>query len=190
MPNINSINSWYEVSKLEFFTPFMKIWLAFNSWYKQFLPSANSDRDAINEVKITGPIKTIFLSVILSDSEEGRELRSSISNLIMEIRVQGLIDKNGNEFRFYNSDIEPGFEKLNKQTKTKKINEGLLIKLTEDNAVTADLSVLFQELMDVIYQIRCDLIHGEFDCKDSRAQRLVKNSYIIMDIIFGPVVEG
>jgi len=188
MPSLNTISNWFKYSQIEYFTPFMKLWLAFNSWYKQFLPNLHTDREAINSIKLSGSIKDSFEYIIETTSDQGRELKEAISILVKELRIHKLFDGSSNSIGFDQSDIEPNFRNLSTQSKNKKLRSGNFIKLDEETVVTSDKSILFQETLEVIYQTRCCLIHGDFDVDNQRAHRLIKNSFIILNKIFGPIV--
>lgn len=180
---INTISNWYRYSQIEYFTPFMKLWLAFNSWYKQFLPNCQTDRDAINEVKRGGTVRNSFDQVFDAQSDDGEEFREAIALLVKELRIQQI-----NNVSFTNSDIEPNFQNLTPQMQNKRLNTGNIVKLDRETAIISDKNILFPELIEVIYQIRCGLIHGEFDVDDRRAHRLAKGAFVCLNKIFGPIV--
>ena len=180
---IDTISNWYRYSQIEYFTPFMKLWLAFNSWYKQFLPNCQTDRNAINEIKDGGSIRNSFDQIFDAQSDDGEEFREALALLVKELRIQKV-----NNVGFTNSDIEPNFQSFAPRGQTQKLNTGNIVKLDRETAVISDKSILFSELVETIYQIRCGLIHGEFDVNDRRAHRLVKGAFICLNKIFGPIV--
>ena len=57
----------FDKSEIEYITPFLKLWMSFNNWYKTDLPSLKTDRDAINEYKNQGQIKTEFLRLLKTE---------------------------------------------------------------------------------------------------------------------------
>ena len=188
MSSLNTISNWYKYSQIEYFTPFMKLWLAFNSWYKQFIHNVRTDRDAINEIKTGSVIKNNFEQLIDASSDDAKELREAFSVLVQEIRIQGLTNESGTNVKFAQSDIEPDFRDLSKKSKTRKLNTGDLIELDENTVVTSNKSILFQEVLEIIYQIRCHLIHGNFDIENQRAHRLVRGAFIVLNKIFSPSI--
>ncbi len=181
---INTISNWYRYSQIEYFTPFMKLWLAFNSWYKQFLPHCQTDRDAIEEIKRGGTIRSAFDQVLETQGDDGEEFRTALALLVKELRLQQI-----NNVGFTNSDIEPNFQSFTPRIQAQKINTGSIVKLDDETVITSDKSILFPELVEVIYQIRCGLIHGDFDVDDRRAHRLVKGAFICLNKVFGPIVS-
>lgn len=190
MPSLNTIFNWFRYSQIEYFTPFMKLWLAFNSWYRQLLPSIGTDRDAINSLKTSSPIKANFERIIDSAGDEGKEIRGALSILVKEIRIQKLVNESGVDIGFDQSDIEPDFRDFSEKAKKQKLNSGNFIKLDEETVVISDKSTLFHETLEVIYRVRCHLIHGNFDVEDRRAHRLVKSSFVILNKIFAPIISS
>jgi len=39
----------FDKSEIEYITPFLKLWMSFNNWYKQDIPAIGTDRDAISD---------------------------------------------------------------------------------------------------------------------------------------------
>lgn len=190
MPSLDTISGWFKYSQIEYFTPFMKLWLAFNSWYKQFHPDLQTDREAINLLKSSGPIKDSFINLIDSTGDEGNEIKSALVILINEIRINSLISENGASIGFTNSDILPLFRTLGESTKKNKIKAGGLFLLDNETVVSDNKSMFFEEVLEIIYQIRCSLIHGDFGVEDIRGNRLVKSAYIILNLALKPIVGG
>ncbi len=188
MPSLTTISSWYKYSQIEYFTPFMKLWLAFNSWYKQFLPNIRTDREAIDSIKNGSPIMDKFNSLIDATGDDADEFRSSLASLVKELRIQALINEAGRSVNFQQSDAEPNFRNLSTKVKTNRLNSGNFIRLDNDTIITSDKGMLFKETLEAIYQIRCGLIHGDFDIDNQRAQRLIKGAFIILNKTFSPVV--
>lgn len=190
MPSLDTISGWFKYSQIEYFTPFMKLWLAFNSWYKQFHPNLNTDREAINLLKNDGPVKNSFVNLIDSNSDDGKEIRTGLAILVNEIRISSLVDERGHATGFTDSDTLPSFRILNEKAQKNKLKKGGLISLDKETVVTDNKSIFFQEILEIIYQIRCALIHGDFGIEDRRANRLVKSAYIILNLILKPIITG
>ncbi|MCX6776086.1 MAG: hypothetical protein NT130_04540 [Candidatus Micrarchaeota archaeon] len=187
MPSIRGISNWYESAQIEYFTPFMKLWLCFNSWYKHVFPRIRTDADAIREIKMGGQIKDSFSNLLDSTSEDAKEFKKALSILIQEIRLGPLEDMSGIEICFRESDIAVTYTK---RKITSELQSNGIIQLEGEIYVISNTEILFRETIDVIYQVRCHLIHGAFDIEDRRAKRLVKNSYIVLEKILKPVIAG
>jgi hypothetical protein len=190
MPTIEGISGWYRSSQIEYFTPFMKLWLSFNAWYKQKYENISTDRDAIEKLKNYQDIKDRLKQLITLDSNEAKEFRKYLGELVIEIRNESLKDANGRIVCFSNTDLYKN-KKLTKSAIDRKMKKGeFIVKLDEQLAITSKVDVVINELLEVIYQIRNYLIHGSFEINDKRAQLLVKNSYIILNLLFKPIIGG
>ncbi len=47
----------------------------------------------------------------------------------------------------------------------------------------------FDEVLEIIYQVRCNLFHGKKRLNDSHDKELVEISYTVLTRLFGPVVK-
>ncbi|OGI12724.1 hypothetical protein A3K64_04085 [Candidatus Micrarchaeota archaeon RBG_16_36_9] len=189
-PTIEGISGWYRSSQIEYFTPFMKLWLSFNAWYKQKY-NAPTDRDAIEELKNYQDIKDRLQQLFKSDANEAREFRKYLGELIVEIRNECLVDSGGANVDFTNTDLYKNRRRLANSTIESKIRRGEpIVKLDDGLAIASDINVIIRELLEVIYQIRNYLIHGNFEINNKRAQLLVKNGYLILNNLFKPIIGG
>ncbi len=55
----------FDKSEIEYITPFLKLWMSFNNWYKKDkdLKGIKTDREAIDNYKKHGRIKDEFLRI-------------------------------------------------------------------------------------------------------------------------------
>lgn len=189
MTTISTITSWYKYSQIEYFTPFLKLWLSFNAWYKNSYPNIGPDRNAVDAIKNDSRIVNKFNELISSSGDEGIDFKKALARLIEEVRNQKIQDRTGKEVGFERTDQEPTFPKLSKKRQNTLINSGNLLHIDSNVVINADLNLVYQETIEVIYLIRCELIHGNLDLDNPRATRLIKNAYIILDNIFGPQVR-
>lgn len=62
---------WLAKAEIDYFSPFVSLWLACNSWYNSHYPDAGTrDRDKINKIK--------------TDATTRNHLRSKFKRLILE----------------------------------------------------------------------------------------------------------
>lgn len=87
---MESFNDWYELSKIDYYTQFIKAWLAFNAWMKYSYPDKN-ERQILVEIKNYSRIKNKIIALIEqnNNNEEAIRFKSLISNL-----HEGLINNN------------------------------------------------------------------------------------------------
>ena len=171
----------FDKAEIEYITPFLKLWMSFNNWYKQDLPNAKTDREAINEYKQRGRIKDEFLKIYSGSSEESIKFKRSLFELVSELKKYEL--KNHKDtFVCYscieeNKDGRSGdYHYISEQEKRFQI-----LRDDEDK--------FFQETLDIIYCIRSNLVHGSFDIENPYFQKLVESSYKILQPIMHKVLR-
>ncbi|NQV00403.1 MAG: hypothetical protein HQ538_06715, partial [Parcubacteria group bacterium] len=54
------IKGWYVQSLQEQFNPFIKLWIAFNGWYKDKFPDARTDKNSIDRCKQDGELLSYY----------------------------------------------------------------------------------------------------------------------------------
>lgn len=70
--------------KVDYFSAFMKAWIAFNSWYEsgEIIVSKKTDRAYIEQIAShSNRFKTYISNLLNADNSEGRTYRDSIANL-------------------------------------------------------------------------------------------------------------
>jgi hypothetical protein len=73
---------WKQLIEIDYFTHFVKAWVAFNAWYKNHFPDTNTDREAINQIKNnSNRIKTKFNSLITGTNEESEIFKNNLGQL-------------------------------------------------------------------------------------------------------------
>lgn len=70
MQNFESIMKWYNQSQIEYITPFLKLWFAFEGYLNQIFPTENNQRELIEKTKT----KVIYLS--------------GLKNILMKVQKQ------------------------------------------------------------------------------------------------------
>jgi len=173
----------FDKSEIEYITPFLKLWMAFNNWYKQD-GNFRRDADAINHYKTEGRIKEEFLKLFLENSDEGIEFRIAIYELVLNIRNYNLKYPNGDSVK-YSDDLI--YENRN------KISGSNPIWISEDKKrfqiPDNRKEDLFSETLGIIYQVRSSLVHGDFDIENQYFLKLVEASYKILYPIMDRILE-
>ena len=83
MPNtfIDNREAWLRLSEIDYLGQFVKVWLAFNAWYRNAY-SENQDRKIINELKWNAsPIGNALRPLLETQSEDAEQFRSDIGFL-------------------------------------------------------------------------------------------------------------
>lgn len=171
-------------SEIEYITPFLKLWMAFNNWYKQDLQGVTKDSDAINHYKTQGKIKDEFLRLFDDTSELGIEFNIAIYELILNLKTYQLKYDNGNPVKFDDNLI------LENVDGRSGLNPIYISETKRRFQIPAsEKERLFSNSLEVIYQVRCSLVHGSFDIENAYFLKLVESSYKIMHPIIDRILE-
>lgn len=167
----------FDKSEIEYITPFLKLWMSFNNWYKKDLSntSIKTDRDAINNYKTQGEIKTNFLRLFEDSSELGIEFNIAIYELVLNIKNYKLLDRNDNPVDYERGLILENMDERSRLNPIYISETKLRFQISSDKK-----EILFSNSLEIIYQIRSSLVHGDFDIENLYFSRLVKASYNIL----------
>lgn len=165
----------FDKSEIEYITPFLKLWMAFNNWYKQDLNDVNTDRAAINEYKQQGLIKVEFLKLFSQNSDEGLSFQNALYEVVLNLKSYDLRDKNNTKIEYSNGLI---LENAGRQGGKQPIYISFDKKRFQIDEQKKEL--FFEETLEIIYQIRCSLVHGSFDIENPYFTKLVKSIYEIL----------
>lgn len=179
---------WRARAEVDYFPQLVILWLSTNSWYRSHYSDIESrkDRDFLNKLREdrTGRNKLFarFRKLLEPDSpKEHAEFISSIEALHFALnRAELLWDEENlsSKISFGNCLITPnprayGSLVVNKHAPGINICETL--KLTDDK------SALFNGLLEIIYQVRCQLVHGQLNPEgDSHHHEVVKQCYFLL----------
>lgn len=175
----------FDNSEIEYITPFLKLWMSFNSWYKQNFPDLRTDRDAINNYKNYGEIKTEFLRLFDHSSDSGILFNNALYGLVLNLKNYDL--KNTRDERV---DYAEGLIGTNGDRRGGK--DPIYIS-TEKKVFQIDSQtkeIFFENTLEIIYQIRCNLVHGSFDIENQYFLGLVENSYKILYPIMDRILQN
>ncbi|HBD94964.1 MAG TPA: hypothetical protein DC057_12410 [Spirochaetia bacterium] len=108
--NLYTQNSelWKSISHIDYFTQFVKAWIPFNAWYKNYFPQLKTDKEAIDTIKSTNNnFRDKLLSLISGSSMNADVLgmKGYISNLHYELE-RHYINNQGRRITFTNIVIE------------------------------------------------------------------------------------
>ncbi|OIO20918.1 hypothetical protein AUJ17_04365 [Candidatus Micrarchaeota archaeon CG1_02_47_40] len=179
----------FQKAELEYITPFLKLWLAFNCWYKKDseadTPPIKTDAQAITKYKVSGKVKLYFLRFFEDTSTDGKNFNEAIRLFVLNAEENYEINDKDNNRVKYTILIE------NPASRT--ITTDSLIKVGEGSKkyfIRSDQKEdFFSETLQIIYHVRCCLVHGDFDIDDQYFIQLVESSYKIMYPIMERVLE-
>lgn len=200
----------FEKSEIEYITPFLKLWMAFNAWYKDDLVGITipirdnngnikknddwtnmekpikTDADAINYYKTPwGQVKKTFIKLLTSRSPKDEPFQNALSSFVKLIQ----------EWEIDNLKYPSNLFYQNPASKTIHANSLVYISPIQKEYYysSSDEERFYEETLTLIYSIRCSLVHGDFDIEDKSFIGLIEYSYRIlypiMDIILQSVLS-
>lgn len=157
------VKEWYSQSLHEEFNPFIKLWIAFNGWYKSKYPNKN-DREAINLCK-----KDSDLHVFYQRSFANKQFCDYLNELGIDLDREPLVNL------------------------TRPIGKKLkLSRLEDENGEVNFLdnsSEAFENYLDVIYRVRCNLFHCEKSPASDRDKLIVVCSFKTLSVIMKQIIR-
>lgn len=198
---------WKEKSQINYQPLFLFLWLALNVWMKDHFPKKENEENEENKRRIGdrerldmlkrsgGDLLGAFSRLILATNVDGERFRAELGELhdaLVGARI--LYNKDRWQNRTIDFDCciidwkggEPTFESiLVLQELDKDIASYNYIELNDDLFVENDPERLFAAYMEIVYQIRNTLVHGDLDknIEDIAHIRVVRQLYITLSMV-------
>ncbi len=179
MSNTDYKKEWFLKAQVDYFSSFINLWLSCNSWYN-FQYSLDNDRQHIDKIKtdFENHNKLFIAFKKLFDEEPPKEQKNLFSNI--ELLHYSLSRKTLTPKKLKQS---LSFENViikDAKTKTGKLKKAFEnAKDLGDIVIDGDKKKVFAELFEIIYQVRCMLVHGEIEPKEN-SHEIVKYCYLIL----------
>lgn len=194
-------NEWMEKSAIDYFSPFISLWLACNSWYMSHYSDLHdnhagnngaSDRDFINKLKedISGRnhLFTKFSELIDKIGKDGIAFRTDIELLHYALDRANLQSERIASCSLRSAIVN--YQDKNNPTdliKSPRINQDGSVHANDKTDVikldqiyiTSNKQECFAGLLEIIYQVRNMLVHGKLN-PDRDEHEVVKYCYRIL----------
>lgn len=180
---------WMQKAEIDYFSPFLTLWSGFNSWFKSHYCEIThkTDRLFIDKLKDDNtPRNQIYIKFknLIINPTQGK-FRSDFEGLITTTAQASIIsDRTQKIISFEYALID--FSKKSDPTayisllKTPRAQG----KIKLDNLfVTDEYNKLFAGLIEIIYQIRCTLIHGNLDPTKENHEVVKYCYYILLELM-------
>ena len=167
---------WLSKAEIDYFSPFVSLWLACNAWYNFYYPEAGSkDRDRINIIKDDktkrNHLRRKFKELLVETNPAATAFRSNLEQFSCALDNAGICENgNGELISFDNAFCSPNTPRISlkvvtTRTKTGKLREKDRNRVIDLGAltVTSDIDKLFAGVFEMIYQVRCNLVHGSLE---------------------------
>jgi hypothetical protein len=180
---------WREKSEVDYFPQLVILWLSTNSWYRSHYSEITTkrDREFLNRLRDDHTTRNKLFARLdkllqAAGTKDHAELISTIEALSFALNRSLLLwdeEDAGSVITFENCLLTPhpktyGSLVVNKQASGIKISDTL--KLTDNK------SALFNGFLEIIYQVRCQLVHGQLE-PNNDTHETVKQVYFLLRIL-------
>lgn len=192
---------WMEKSSIDYFSPFISLWLACNSWYMSHYSDLNdshsgtsgaSDRDFINKLKddISGRnhFYKKFEDLIDKVGKQGIAFRTDLELLHYALERANLRPERISACSLRNAVVNyqdrDNYVDLIKSPRINQdgsvhANDELEVIKLDQIYISSDRQLFFAGLLEIIYQVRNMLVHGKLN-PDKDEHDVVKYCYRIL----------
>jgi hypothetical protein len=191
---------WFTKSQVDYFSSFVSLWLSCNSWYNFHYSLAN-DREHINKVKsdftntnklfkefdklfngsFTKEQKSLFANIELLHYSLNRKVLNAPS-LLKPLNFENvLID-------YSQKAVTTAYTEItikNAKTITGKLKASANGVDFGDLVFINDSKKVFAGLFEIIYQVRCLLVHGDLEPTEDNHE-IIKYCYLILADLMKP----
>ena len=188
MSTSRNISLWKERAEIDYFPLFISLWLSLNAWMRDRF-NENSDRGRLELLKRGGhTLSTQFSGLVHASDASGDLFKGNLAalhralvnaNICYSNRPQGIVSFDCCAIDWNNG--QPNFESVlvgNASHDRLEIENGLWV---EDNPER-----LFAAYMEIVYQIRCALIHGNLAPVDQN-ERVIRHLYLTLYMVMEQV---
>ena len=200
-----NISFWKKKSEIDYIPLFVFLWFALNAWMRDHFFKETSDRQRLDMLKRSGgSLLGAFNRLILAQNANGERFRAEFGELHNAL-VGACIPYNENRWPNKTIDFDcciidwnnghPKFESilvLNEEpgdvsasNNNPTSDEKNKIKLNDDLWVENDHERLFAAYMEMVYQIRNSLFHGDLatNTEDIVNKRVVRQLYLTLSMV-------
>lgn len=180
---------WRAKAEVDYFPQLVVLWLSTNAWYRSHYSeiTTRKDRDFLNKLRddhsTRNKIYTRFDRVLsAADTKDRAELINTIEALSFALNSAQLLwdEQNASSvITFTNCLLSPN-PKTYGSLVVKKRASGITI--SDTLKMTDDRSALFNGCLEIIYQVRCQLVHGQLEPNDENHE-VVKQCYFLLHLL-------
>lgn len=192
------IRGWKERAAIDYVPPFMNLWLCFNAWMNNEDPKLPGDRKKLNSLKEKPSLLLDRFRELMRDEDiQATLFRSYFAELhgalvTADIRYHKfpdksvrfdccLIDQTINPPNFETILVQPGEITTNASFESGDIEQEV-ITLDDDVSVEGNTERLFKAYIEIIYQVRCNLFHGDL-VPNPENHRVIRLLYLMLFMI-------
>jgi len=180
---------WLSKAHIDHFAQFMTLWLGFNSWYRSHYSEIDKrDRAFIDKLKtdFTGrnQIYSRFCNLIAEDSiKENLKFKSDLESLYYSLNRAGI--KYPQDHYNFNISFETALYNYSLRKATAGYSNLIKLRRQPDKIKLDEVYIISDKqrfcpcLIEILYQIRCHLFHGDLEPSEENHE-VVKYCYFIL----------
>lgn len=184
---------WFSKAKIDYFAPFVNLWLSCNAWYMDHYSELDkSDRSHIDKIKSDftsrNHIYKQFQKLIEGVAKESQIFKSNLQQLHFALNNACLVSDVCGQISFEHAICDYNHkDKITNLIKSPRFKQDgdvfeadkeFVIKL-ETIYILSDVETVFAGLFEIIYQVRNNLIHGHMNPGDNEYE-VVKYCYLVL----------
>ncbi len=200
MSNLEIIKLWKEKAEIDYIPPFMSLWVSLNAWMK-YRFKYSKDRNGLEALKDSAPVLLDkFKELIGTQSINGVLFRGYFGGLhraLSSVRIPYnirpneivsfeccVIDWNHGDPQFESILIESEASNLSSETSTEfDETRQETIKLDDDLTVENNPERLFAAYIEIVYQVRCALFHGDLAPTPEENKKVIQQLYLTLSMV-------
>lgn len=177
---------WRAKAEVDYFPQLVILWLSTNSWYRSHYSemSSKQDRTFLNKLRDDHSTRNKLYArfdklLQAADTKEHAEFVSNIEALSFALNRALLLwgeGQSGCAITLENCLLAVNPKSFGSLV-VKQNATG--IRISDKLKLTADKSVLFNGFLEIIYQVRCQLVHGQMEPTDENHE-VVKQCYFLL----------
>ena len=192
------IRVWKQRAAIDYVPPFMNLWLCLNAWMNNAFEEGLVERDKLNKLKEDpSPLLDQFQGFMRAEGINATLFRNYFAELhhalenthIPYHRYPGnivrfdacLIDQTADPRTFESILVQPGEITANASFESGDIEQEV-IELDDDVRVEGNTERLFKAYIEIVYQVRCNLFHGDL-VPDAENHRVIRLLYLMLFMI-------
>ena len=185
MSTSENISLWKKRSEVDYIPPFISLWLSLNAWMKDRFEE-NTDRRRLELLKHNShPLFDKFVELIRDQAANGNLFRGNFGGLHGALENAGIPYHDRWEDKIISFGSCPitwndGSSELESVLKT-KYGRGK-IKIDDNLWVENEIERLFAAYMEIVYQVRCALLHGDLAPKTEN-ERVIRQLYLTLSMV-------
>lgn len=192
----NIYQLWKQRAEIDYIPPFMALWLALNAWMKDYsgLSPDRTDRDGLEELKRNDSVLfDRFAELIGAQGIDGTLFRGYLGELHHTlVKAHISYDRRPQIISFDCCMIEwnngrPTFASIVAEKVDGPFEIGRSeINLGDDLWIASTPEQLFAVYIEIVYQIRCALFHGDF-APTAENREVIRHLYLTLSMIMEDV---